>query len=405
MLIWALLGSNGFLTLVAAARTMHANGLAGGLPLPAEPGARSLLGHGKPPLVCPLPVSQRPGTPPLPAVTTGFLKGIAAQWKPQHDPDLLNFVNDQGLVRKEIKWEKSGTPVWGKHKRALVGGLHGAREVVSFPLDFNGLGAAAASVAAQRPYHISQFIHHVGKPNSGMLSVTLRLNTDDEGFVPFTLNVRNTLPTNVTSHKIAGTARPSTSSWFTLVAKVVVQQQPPILSDAASILQGLSGHKTQMYWMNRYSDFGQAGCNNGTTVYTLDQILHQLLAPSETFDIKMGLLVGHKVGMINLNAGTNGLQYMAGYNAKTGRVELADHTLQTVHNAVQIRSRDGKTDVSVGPNYLSVVDVLKGPNGKAHALHLYNPDPASPPKVGSDFVLPIEWLRGLANSIVTYSPA
>lgn len=360
-----------------------------------------------PPLVCPFPPpppdDNQPTEPTFDPVTSGLLKGIEAGWQPRQEPMLTDFVLDYSLITtRQIRWKETNLLLFGNKKQALAGGLAGAREVVSYMTD--GLGAAAATVAARHPNRVRGFVHHVGgKNDTDLVSVSLKFKTLDKGFVFLTLSVSNRLPIDIKTGKMQDQGVVQSTSWFTYIAKYASQisNSSTITIDPVAVFQAMAGRDAQLYSMSRYDDLGQAGCNNGTTNITYEEGLRSLTLPSETFDAKIELLATTKVGMLRFNDALE-LENMPGYNAKTGEVKFADHVLSDSGGTTTIKSRDGKINVSVYFAFYAVLDVLRGSDNKPSAVRLYNTGTNyMPPRLGSDFTLPVAWLKGIVDSIVT----
>ena len=125
-------------------------------------------------------------------ITPANLDKKAKQLHPNPDISLDFFTFDT----THVSWTKSDLPLFGANNRALAGGLAGAREVVSVSPFDSGLGAVAASVAANYPAQLSELVSQVAAGGKNLVSVNLHFKTRDMpgGFAPLHVRILNTLP-------------------------------------------------------------------------------------------------------------------------------------------------------------------------------------------------------------------
>lgn len=393
-------------------------GGAGAIQLPHEASGRQLLQRPTPAKL------SRPVDVDAPALlgrridaSPVQLQRIKAAWKPRKDPDLSSFTEDTA----HAVWFETDLPLFGKKNQALAGGLKAAREVVSFTDFDNGLGAAAATVAARHPNRI-RAIAAQAAGDSDLVSMTLRIKTQDTlgGFADLRLDVVNTLPVSKKNHKLVGSFEPNTSSWFAYLAKYVVKLGdvpiPLQLFDTRALLQAIWGREVQQVSLTRQGDLNNQNC--GTNPF--GDVLGTL--PSENFDVQIQRLASTRVGIFEFNAGFQ-LASMIEYNSDTARVEFDDGFMESALNgdAIRLKSNDGTVNLVVaGFRDYAVIDVIRSKHGQPTALRLYNPQGynfqpnaaadgtaagtasrniSKLPKVAADFTLPVHWLKRVATSL------
>ena len=349
--------------------------------------------------------------------------GLAAVAKTQHpapDFDLATYVSTPG----QASWLETDLSLFGSKNQALVGGLAGAKQVVSLAEFDGGLGAVASSIAANFPDKVASLVLQGATGDNDLVTVNLQFKTADVTgqFTTLPLRVFNTLPIDKKTHKIVGKYQPSISSWPIYVLKAVLNlqfsqsssQNPLLQGSEDALMQALLGREVRTIGLTRNDDRNNLVANGGSTFPLFNTL------PSEDFDLYMENLALSKVGVLR-SRGSSGLNAYAEYDPDTQSVKFDDGILVSAlnSNAIRVMAKDKSTDIVLHNDLLySVIEVLKDSQGRPTALRLYNSqgfnyepskamdDAANTaknlnkiPTVAADFILTIHWAKRVVRSL------